>query len=81
MSRLALLAITGASLTACVTTTEPHSAHFGQATAQNRAVHDVAPTAEQKNDTYIPADASRQAIAREKYRNNEIEDLETVTTN
>jgi type IV pilus biogenesis protein CpaD/CtpE len=79
LSRLSLIAAAGLCLTACATS-QPHSSGFGQATAQNRAVQEVAPTAEQKNNTYIPADANRQAIAREKYRNNTSDEPAVVST-
>ena len=74
LSRLALLALTAASLTACASYqgVDTHSSEFGTTTAHNRAVQEVKPTEEQKNNTFIPADASRQALAREKYRTNEI---------
>jgi len=80
LSRLVFMAVAGLSITACATTSEPHSAGFGKATAHNRAVQDVAPTAEQKNNTYIPADANRQAIAREKYRTNSSDEPDNVST-
>ncbi len=80
LPRLTLMAAIGASLTACATAPQPHSSGFGKATAQNRSVHEVTPTAKQKNDTYIPADAARQGIARDKYRKNKSDKPNTVTT-
>ena len=82
LTRLAVLSAAGLSLAACATSQSVpgHSEGFGQATAHNRAVHEVKPTAEQKNNTYIPADAGRQTIAREKYRNNEVEAQGRVNT-
>jgi len=78
--RPALIALTALSLTACATSSLETSPHFGQASLQNIAVQAVEPTAEQKNNTYIPADANRQAIAREKYRNNEVEEPKSIGT-
>lgn len=81
--RLVILAGTVFSLTACATTQPLNnpSKDFGQATAHNRAVQEVLPTAEQKNNTYIPADAGRQTIAREKYRENDVEEPRPISTN
>lgn len=78
--RLALMTLMAMSLTACATSSLEPSPDFGQASAQNVAVQAVEPTAAQKNNTYIPADASRQAIAREKYRNNEVEEPRPIGT-
>jgi len=75
LTRLAVLSAAGLSLAACAT-----SQSVPGHTAHNRAVHEVKPTAEQKNNTYIPADAGRQTIAREKYRNNEVEAQGRVNT-
>ena len=82
LSRLALLALTAASLTACASYQDisTYSSEFGTTTAHNRAVQEVKPTDEQKNDTFIPADASRQALAREKYKANETGDVKAIST-
>lgn len=82
LSRLSLIALTAASLSACATYQDVsgHSAEFGTATAKNRSIQEVKPTAEQKNNTFIPADATRQAIARENYRQNKTGDVEAIST-
>jgi len=68
-------------LSACASTqNNGHSKNFSDATAHNRAAQEVLPTAKQKNDTFIPADANRQAIARENYRNNEVLEPARIST-
>ena len=73
-------AIVCLSASATSQTTQGHSANFASATAHNRAAQEVLPTAEQKNDTYIPADANRQSIARENYRNNTVKEPASIST-
>lgn len=61
-------------LSACATTQpalQSGSPEFGNAVRHNIAAHAVAPTAKQKADTFIPADATKRAKARENYRNGE----------
>ncbi|MEP3890151.1 MAG: hypothetical protein ABJN69_06765 [Hellea sp.] len=60
------------ALSACATTQpalQSGSSQFGDAVRHNIAAHAVAPTAEQKADTFIPADATKRSKARENYRN------------
>ena len=80
--KLSLLALLTTGLIGCATGTGAHknSPNFSDATAHNRAVHAVAPTAEQKNNTYIPADASRQSIARDNYRENTVPEPARIST-
>ena len=53
-------------------------ADLGNAVKANIQAHAVAPTPAQKANTYIPADPSRAALAREKYRENTIEELQPL---
>ena len=73
------------ALSACATTQpalQSGSSEFGNAVRHNIAAHAVAPTAEQKADTFIPADALKRAKARENYRKGETpEPIPLVTTN
>lgn len=72
-----------ASLSACATiqpAMQSGSSEFGNAVRQNIAAHAVAPTAKQKADTYIPADATRRAKARENYRKGETPEPQPITT-
>jgi len=71
------------SLSACATTQpamQSGSSEFGNAVRQNIAAHAVAPTAKQKADTYIPADATRRTKARENYRKGETPEPQPITT-
>ena len=72
------------ALSACATTQpalQSGSPEFGDAVRHNIAAHAVAPTDEQKADTFIPADATRRAKARENYRNGETPDpIPLITT-
>ena len=80
--KLSITALMGVGLMSCASyqgiDQDPQS--FGQATAHNKSVQEVAPTAEQKNNTFIPADANRQAIARGKYRENKVDEPDRVST-
>jgi len=70
-------------LSACVTTQpalQAHSANFGQAKANNTAVHAVVPTPEQKANTYIPADRDRREKARERYKKDEVKEPRSLRT-
>ena len=44
-----------------------HSSGFGNAVAQNIAAQRIAPTAEEKANTFIPPNRARQKAAREAY--------------
>lgn len=55
------------------------SSDFGSAVQANIQAHAVAPTAQQKANTYIPADPSRAALARKNYRENTVVDPEPVS--
>lgn len=79
----ALITFTAATLSACATSApalEAHSDNFGKANKSNMAAHFVPPTPEQKANTYIPADASRRALAKERYRKDEVEKPVSVGT-
>lgn len=47
---------------------------FGRAVKSNISAHAVAPTPSQKANTYIPADPDRSAMARQNYRENNVEE-------
>ena len=53
-------------------------AHLGKAVKQNIANQAVAPSPEQKANTFIPADPARTGLARQNYRNNTVPDPERV---
>ena len=55
------------------------SSGFGDAVQSNMNAHAVAPSAQQKANTYIPADPSRAALARKKYRENTVADPDPVS--
>ncbi|WP_427453555.1 hypothetical protein [Litorimonas sp. WD9-15] len=65
-----------AGLSACASTPamETKTEHFGQAVAHNIAAQRVAPTAEQKANTFIPPNRARQKAAREAYEKGETPD-------
>lgn len=69
------------SLGACATTQlSETTATFGQATVQNKLVHAVPATDQQKQNTYIPADRARQDLARKRYKENKVEEPVAVGT-
>lgn len=71
------------ALSSCATTQpalQNGSSEFGNAVRQNIAVQAVAPTPEQKANTFIPADATKRAKARENYRNGETPEPQPITT-
>lgn len=80
--KLSVMALMGLGLVSCASYQgiEENSEGFSQAIAHNKSVQEVAPTAAQKNNTFIPADANRQAIAREKYRENNVDEPDRVST-
>ncbi len=47
--------------------------HLGQAVHHNVAAMAIAPSVAQKNNTYIPADPARAALARKHYREDKVE--------
>ena len=81
--KLLIPALSLLALSACATTQpalQSGSSEFGNAVRHNIAAHAVAPTAEQKADTFIPADAIKRAKARENYRNGETPDPTPLIT-
>ena len=81
--RTFIFVISLTALTGCATTQPAatyHSSEFGKAVRQNIAVQTVAPSAKQKADTFIPADAAKRAKARENYRKGETPNPQPVTT-
>ena len=73
------LVLAVASLGACKTMDQPTES-FGAAIRHNIAVQTVAPTTEQKQNTYIRPDPQRMAAARERYKNGEVEQPEDLST-
>lgn len=75
--KLTLISAAIYMLTACATTKPAlatHSVAFGNAVHQNTVAQHVAPTPEQKSDTYIPASNARRALARKNYDENKVMD-------
>lgn len=69
-TRLITFGLTSLTLIGCASGTpalEAHSESFGLATAQNIAAQRVAPSAEDKANTFIPPNRARQKAAREAY--------------
>lgn len=80
---IVITGLCGLTLSACATTQpalQAHSASFGQATANNTAVHALAATPEQKANTYIPADRERRELARERYKKDEVKEPRSLRT-
>jgi len=70
-----------AALGACATNDlSVPSENFGKAIRHNIAVQTVEPTPEQKQNTYIRPDSERMANARERYRKDEVEEPEDLST-
>lgn len=69
-------------LSACASTPalDAKSDHFGQAIAHNIAAQRVAPTAEQKANTFIPPNRARQKAAREAYEAGDTPEPESLGT-
>jgi hypothetical protein len=59
---------------------EAHSAGFGEAVANNIAAQRIAPTAEDKANTFIPPNRARQKAAREAYENGTVIEPVSVET-
>ena len=71
-----LLALPMLSLSACAVTHPP----LGEAMTHNTNIQAIAPSPEQKENTYIPADSARQKLARSAYRKGEVKELEKLRT-
>ena len=71
-------------LSACATTRPAASSDtpsFGKAIHKNMSAQSVAPSPEQKADTYIPANRARRELAREAYETDSITPLpESITS-
>ena len=73
----------GLLLTGCASTKpalEAHSTDFGNAVAHNIAAQRIAPTAEDKADTFIPPNRARQKAAREAYESGTVKEPVSVGT-
>jgi len=55
--------------------------NLGAAIKTNTLAQAVAPTPEQKANTFIPANPARTALAREKYRENKVPEPKSVNSN
>ncbi len=64
------------ALSACAVT----KPQLGAAITHNTNIQAIAPTAEQKDNTYIPADSQRQKLARDAYRKGEVKELRQLRT-
>ena len=71
-----LLIIPIVCLSACAVTVPP----LGAAMTHNTDIQAIDPTPEQKENTFIPADSSRQKLARDAYRKGEVKPLEKLRT-
>lgn len=83
LSALAAAALC-AGLSACASTPalDSRTDHFGSAVAHNIEAQRVAPTPEQKANTFIPPNRARQKLAREAYEKGETPDpIQVGTTN
>ena len=81
--KLILTTLSLITLSACATTKpalQNGSSEFGNAVRQNIAAQAIAPTPEQKANTFIPADATKRAKARENYRLGETPEPQPITT-
>ena len=77
------LVVLGLALTSCASSTsaiDGHSSGFGVAVAQNIAAQRIAPTAEDKANTFIPPNRARQKAAREAYENGTVKEPIAVQT-
>lgn len=59
---------------------DAHSTGFGDAVAHNIAAQRIAPTAEEKANTFIPPNPARQKTAREAYENGTVKEPTPVGT-
>lgn len=81
--KIIIASISLITLSACATTKpalQTGSSEFGNAVRHNIAAHAITPTPEQKANTFIPADATKRAKARENYRNGETPTPQPITT-
>ena len=78
-----ILVVPALCLCACAGTgpaDKSHSPTFGEAVAHNKAVQMIAPSPEQKANTFIPADRARQSLAREHYRKGTVKEPKLLRT-
>jgi len=81
-SKIILTTATALILSACASrpALDGSTAAFGDAIAANIAAQRVAPTPEQKADTFIPPNRARQRLARQAYEAGEVADPTGVAT-
>lgn len=77
---LILIALTVTGCASTQTALDATSPQFGQAIAQNIAVQRVAPTAEEKADTFIPPNRARQKAAKDAYESGTVTEPRLVNT-
>lgn len=78
-----ILMLPALCLCACASTLpadKTHSVTFGAAVAHNKAAQMITPSAEQKANTFIPADRARQSLARENYRKGTVQEPAPLRT-
>ncbi len=77
-NKILLATCCGFLLSACATTNQPSMKaghhNFGKAVKANMAAQMVAPTPEQKANTYIPANRERQRLARKAYEEDKVKE-------
>lgn len=69
-----IFVLSGGLLAACQTTMDMPTEGFGAAVKHNVAAQTVQPTSEQKQNTYIRPDSQRMAVARDRYKKNQVEE-------
>ena len=71
------LIILGLAVTGCASakpSIDTHTSGFGEAVKQNIASQRIAPTAEDKANTFIPPNHARQKAARQAYENGTVKE-------
>lgn len=77
------LAVLALALTGCASVKpalDAHSPGFGDAVAQNIAAQRIAPTPEDKANTFIPPNRARQKAARDAYESGAVKEPAPVGT-
>ncbi len=76
-TKASLFSLSALLITGCTTSVPVLQGQFGDqhgaATHANIQAHAVKPSAQQKANTYIPADPARTALALEKYRQGKVD--------
>jgi hypothetical protein len=77
---LILIAITITGCASSQTALDAHSPQFGEAIAHNITAQRVAPTAEEKANTFIPPNRARQKAAKDAYESGTVTQPSLVNT-